>query len=139
MPGFDSWWRHHGPLAQQAEQRAFNPWVQGSKPWGPTKYAPERAQYRSAGRVRDDDTVRDQYDVAKEQLESGVELWMHRREGILLPNLTRPARVHLLREMLAEITNGRRGPVTYIAQCGTEWHESASRGVPRLSTDMGFR
>src|SRR5690606_18489415 len=26
----------HGPLAQLAEQRAFNPSVQGSSPWGPT-------------------------------------------------------------------------------------------------------
>ena len=25
-----------GPLAQSAEQRTFNPWVQGSIPWRPT-------------------------------------------------------------------------------------------------------
>jgi hypothetical protein len=28
--------RHHAPLAQLAEQRTLNPWVQGSSPWGRT-------------------------------------------------------------------------------------------------------
>src|SRR5699024_2243189 len=30
-------WTRLGPLAQSAEQWAFNPWVQGSIPWRPTK------------------------------------------------------------------------------------------------------
>src|SRR5690348_8371994 len=30
--------RRPGPLAQLAEQRTFNPRVQGSSPWGPTDY-----------------------------------------------------------------------------------------------------
>ncbi len=31
-----------GPLAQLVEQRTFNPWVQGSSPWRPTKRAGQR-------------------------------------------------------------------------------------------------
>src|SRR5699024_10591526 len=31
-------WTRSGPLAQSAEQWAFNPWVQGSIPWRPTPH-----------------------------------------------------------------------------------------------------
>src|SRR5690606_10050648 len=38
-----------GPLAQLAEQRAFNPLVQGSSPWGPT---PSSVFLRLSGHLR---------------------------------------------------------------------------------------
>ena len=31
----ESWWNQYGWLAQLAEQRTLNPWVQGSIPWPP--------------------------------------------------------------------------------------------------------
>ena len=35
-PGVEESRLSHGPLAQLAEQRTFNPWVVGSSPTGPT-------------------------------------------------------------------------------------------------------
>ena len=42
-----------GPLAQSAEQRTFNPRVQGSIPWGPTLPTAQRAEADAGSRSRD--------------------------------------------------------------------------------------